>query len=109
MWSISHEIPQEIGDFGLLIHSGFSKTQALLFNFLSSLTFLLGGLAAYTLSEYININYFIPFTAGNFIYIAAVDLIPELIKYENLKHKLISLLFFCLGVASLIAGQSHFH
>jgi zinc and cadmium transporter len=105
-----HEIPQEIGDFGLLIHSGFSKSKALLFNFASALTFIIGGLIAYFLAGEVNINFFIPFTAGNFIYIAAADIIPELIEYEKMKDKLISLLFFIIGCAMLLLTQhSHVH
>ncbi|MBL7663772.1 MAG: ZIP family metal transporter [Bacteriovoracaceae bacterium] len=96
-----HEIPQEIGDFGLLIHSGWTKKQALLFNFLSSLTFLFAGILAYYISNYINLMWLVPFTAGNFIYIVAADLIPELIQYEDMKHKLISLSFFILGILTL--------
>ena len=63
----AHEIPQELGDFGVLIHGGWSKGKALLFNVLSALTFLLGGLVAYTVSFNINIAFLIPFAAGNFI------------------------------------------
>ncbi len=102
-----HEIPQEIGDFGLLLHSGFSKKQALWFNFLSSLGFLLGSLISYFMAGKMNIYYFIPFTAGNFIYIAAADLIPELIQHEGIKEKLLSLLFFCLGIICLYLTHSH--
>ena len=73
----AHEIPQELGDFGILIHGGWAKNRALLFNVLSGLTFLIGGLMAYGLSSRLNIDVLIPFAAGNFLYIGAVDLIPE--------------------------------
>ena len=78
----AHEIPQELGDFGILIHGGWKKQRALLYNFLSALIFLIGGLVTYTVSANIDVTYLLPFAAGNFIYIAAADLIPE-IKHED--------------------------
>lgn len=79
---IFHEVPQEIGDFGVLIYAGFSKAKALLFNFLSACTAIIGAVLALVLSSKIpGISSFIlPFTAGGFIYIAGSDLIPELHK-----------------------------
>jgi zinc and cadmium transporter len=71
----AHEIPQELGDFGVLLHSGWSKTQALLFNVLSALVFLAGGLLAYAASFSIDIAFLTPFAAGNFLYIGASDLV----------------------------------
>jgi zinc and cadmium transporter len=81
---IFHEIPQEIGDFGVLIHGGFSKKKALLVNFMTALTAIVGVIIALLLTRYINnlTSYLIPFAAGSFIYIAGSDLIPELHK-EN--------------------------
>lgn len=73
----AHEIPQELGDFGLLIHSGWSPRQALTYNVLSALTFLLGGLTAYAASSRVDVTLLVPFAAGNFIYIATADLIPQ--------------------------------
>lgn len=74
-----HEIPQEIGDFGVLIHGGISKTKALLYNLLSASSALLGTIIGLTLLNSNKItNYLIPFAAGGFIYIATSDLIPEL-------------------------------
>lgn len=72
-----HEIPQEIGDFGVLVHSGWSRTGALAANFLSALTFPLGGLAVWFLSADLTLDFLIAFAAGNFLYIGAVDLIPQ--------------------------------
>lgn len=106
--AVLHEIPQEIGDFGLLVHAGWSRSRALFFNFLSALTFPLGGVIAYLLHGNINVVYLAPIAAGNFLYIAAADLTPELAKYENLKKTLISLFFFILGMAILyFASQGH--
>src|SRR3989344_1724305 len=75
-----HEIPQEIGDFGVLISGGFSKNKALLFNFLSATTAILGTLIALITAGMIEnfIVLLIPFAAGLFIYIAAADLVPEI-------------------------------
>lgn len=78
----AHEIPQEIGDFGILVYGGFSKSKALLFNFFSALTAMAGALIAYfSFNQIVWLKEFlIPFTAGGFLYIALVDLIPELHK-----------------------------
>lgn len=94
----SHEIPQELGDFGILIHGGWTKARALLFNFLSALTMLLGGLLAYFAASKINIIYLLPFAAGNFIYIASSDLIPEVKHHKSLKMNFLHFFFFVLGI-----------
>lgn len=74
----AHEIPQELGDFGVLVHKGWSPRSALLFNFASALTFPIGGGLAYYASFEWDVSFLLPFAAGNFIYIASADLIPEL-------------------------------
>ncbi|HLC73623.1 MAG TPA: ZIP family metal transporter, partial [Candidatus Nanoarchaeia archaeon] len=75
---IFHEIPQEIGDFGVLLHGGFSKSKALLFNFLTALTAIVGGVIAVFASNIVPsiTDYIIPIAIGGFIYIAGSDLIP---------------------------------
>jgi zinc and cadmium transporter len=100
----AHEVPQELGDFGVLIHGGWSKKRALIFNFLSGLTFLIGGLVAYGLSLQANIAWLIPFAAGNFIYIGAADLVPEVHKHgsSDMKTNLVHLFSFVLGLALLL-------
>ena len=77
---ILHEIPQEIGDFGILIHGGLSVKKALTFNFLSALVSMLGAFLFFIIGPYIhNLSlYLLPITAGGFLYIAGSDLIPEL-------------------------------
>lgn len=102
-----HEIPQELGDFAVLINGGWSKRSALIFNLLSGLTFLLGGLSAYVLSSHINTAWLIPFAAGNFIYIGACDLIPK-INYqetENVNYRALSLAAFIAGVSLLVLAM----
>lgn len=77
-----HEIPQEIGDFGVLIYSGFTKNKALLFNVFVGLCSVIGGVLGYYLYDYAdNLSaLMLPFAAGGFIYIATSDLIPEMRK-----------------------------
>lgn len=78
----AHEIPQELGDFGVLVHGGWSPRSALVYNVLSASTFLVGGLVAYALSARIDLTLLLPFAAGNFLYIAASDLVPE-VKHDH--------------------------
>ena len=101
---VFHEIPQEIGDFGVLIYGGFKKSRALLFNFLSALTAIFGAFTSLSLSLYTKdfIYFLVPFAAGQFIYIAGSDLIPELQKeYEPYKSTL-QLATFTLGTLILL-------
>jgi len=74
----AHEIPQELGDFGILVHSGWPPKRALAYNVISAGTFLLGGLIAYAMSGAVDVELFVPFAAGNFIYIASADLLPQI-------------------------------
>lgn len=99
----AHEIPQELGDFGILVHGGWSKLKALFFNFLSALTMLIGALLTFFLSDFINVVYLLPLAAGNFIYIAASDLIPEIKHNQNLLQNILHFLFFLLGIILLWA------
>ncbi|OGZ84912.1 MAG: hypothetical protein A2401_00100 [Candidatus Staskawiczbacteria bacterium RIFOXYC1_FULL_38_18] len=95
-----HEIPQEIGDFGVLLYGGFSKKKALFFNFLTAVTAVLGGIMGfYFLSFTQNISQFLlAFAAGGFIYIAATDLIPELGKERNIKKSILNLAVIFFGI-----------
>jgi len=95
-----HEIPQEIGDFGVLIHAGFEKKKALIVNYLVALTVVLGGVVGYFVSFALHdiIPYLLPFAAGGFIYIAASDLMPELRKEADLKRSISSFAIFILGI-----------
>lgn len=97
---IFHEIPQEISDFGVMLHGGFSKRKALLMNFLTALTAFLGVAAGFLLfnaSEYVTM-WVLPITAGGFIYIAGTDLIPELHKECALPKSFSQLSGLLLGV-----------
>jgi zinc and cadmium transporter len=99
-----HEIPQEIGDFGVLIYSGFTKKRALFWNFLTALLTVAGGLFGWFLSRYsIGIEKFLlPIAAGGFIYIAASDLLPELRKNLSLKSFFVDFLFMLGGVGVIL-------
>lgn len=98
----AHEVPQELGDFAVLVHGGWSRGGALLYNFLSALTFLVGGVIVYFVSATIDVNFLIPFAAGNFLYIGAADLIPEIKKEAGLRINLIHFASFTAGLAALL-------
>ncbi len=88
---VIHEVPQEIGDVGVLIHAGYSRVKTLLINFFSAVSAVVGGIAAYyALDHFANgIPYFLALTAGGFIYIAAADLLPELQKDKETRSDVI--------------------
>ncbi|MFH1840621.1 MAG: ZIP family metal transporter [Candidatus Shapirobacteria bacterium] len=102
-----HEIPQEIGDFGVLLYSGFSRQKALAANFLIALTAVIGGVAGYyfsfSLADYL--PYLLPFAAGGFLYIAASDLMPEIRKEESLKKSFFLFATFVLGILIILAAK----
>ena len=95
-----HEIPQEIGDFGILVYSGFKKAKALFLNFLSAISIVFGGIFGFLLSEKIggSIVFLLPFAAGSFIYVACSDLIPEIKHKGSLQKALINFFVFLLGI-----------
>jgi zinc and cadmium transporter len=101
----AHEVPQELGDFAVLINGGWPKKKALLCNFLSSLTFPIGGVLAYAVSARLDVVFLVPFAAGNFLYIAASDLIPEIRKAHDMKTNVIHFSAFVAGLALLLALQ----
>jgi zinc and cadmium transporter len=99
----AHEVPQELGDFGVLVHGGWSKRTALLFNLLSGLTFLVGGLVAYAASLRLDVGWLVPLAAGNFLYIGASDLVPEVNKAHSFKANLLHFVVFSAGLGLLFA------
>jgi zinc and cadmium transporter len=100
----AHEVPQELGDFGVLVHSGWTRRSALTWNFVSALTFLLGALSAYALANHVDVAYLLPFAAGNFVYIAAADLLPEITSESHSRDKLETTGAFVLGLGILLAA-----
>ncbi len=96
---LMHEIPQELGDFGVLLYGGFTRAKALFFNFLSAVLAITGALFAFFFSPFLpNTAHILAFTAGSFIYIATTDLIPELHKETNVKNSIAEVVFFLFGI-----------
>ncbi|MBU2523504.1 MAG: ZIP family metal transporter [Nanoarchaeota archaeon] len=104
-----HEIPQEIGDFGVLLYGGFSKSRALLMNLLTGLSCVLGGIVGYFFSRYFESfsSLLLPIAAGGFIYIAASDLIPEIRKERNMTKTMINFGIFLLGILIMYLAAGH--
>jgi zinc and cadmium transporter len=100
---ISHEIPQEVGDFLILLHSGYSKKQAFIFNLVSSLATLIGGLIAYYALQFVMgwIPYILGLAAASMLYVAVADLIPSLHKRTELKATISQVSLISLGVATI--------
>jgi len=100
---IFHEIPQEIGDFAVMIYGGFSKKKALMYNFLSGATALLGAIVGYFLSSITGIiPILLALSAGGFIYIASSDLIPELHKTKKITASLIQFGLIIFGILVML-------
>ena len=97
---IFHEIPQEIGDFGVLVFGGLTKRRALFFNFLSALTAVVGALFSNFFSIHTEsfIGFLVAFAAGGFIYLAASELIPEIQQEKDFKKSLIQFTLFIFGL-----------
>lgn len=107
-----HEIPQEIGDFGVLLYAGYEKRRALWLNYLVATTVIIGGVVGYIFNFFIEgiMPYLLPFAAGGFIYISASDLIPEIRKESDHKKSLINIGIFVLGVLFMFGIKFiHFH
>ncbi|MGF3522455.1 MAG: ZIP family metal transporter, partial [Candidatus Bathyarchaeia archaeon] len=102
---IFHEIPQELGDFSVLVYGGFQKKRALMFNFLTALTAVIGAIIALVVGSSVEgfTPLLVPFAAGNFIYIAGSDLIPEL-RRDNpeLKKSALQLTSLILGIIPML-------
>jgi len=100
-----HEIPQEIGDFGVLVYGGFKRSKALILNYVSATMVIFGGIIGYLLYDWIgsSIVFLLPFAAGNFIYIACTDLIPEIRFKESIKKSLVRFCVFLTGMGLMLA------
>ena len=101
---ILHEIPQELGNFSVLLHSGFSIKKAIIFNFISALTAFLGVAIALIVGPEAKqfSDFMIPFTVGTFVYIALSDLVPELHKEIGWQKSLLQLFSFLLGIILML-------
>jgi len=107
----AHEIPQEVGDFAILLHSGYTRKKALIYNMLASLTTVIGGVLAYfSLGDLHHIlPYFLTLAASSFIYIAVADLIPSLHQKTDIKTSLQQIGFILAGVALILVMQGIAH
>jgi len=106
----AHEIPQELGDFGVLIYGGLKPRKALTLNFVTALTAVAGGVTGYYISPYLGgaIIFLLPFAAGGFLYIAASDLVPELHKEKSIMRTVLSFVSFLVGIILMWAMKLMF-
>ena len=110
---IAHEIPQEVGDFVILLHSGYSKGRAFVFNMLSSAAMVLGGAIGYVALQ--SVQHWIPsllgLAAASMLYVSVADLIPGLHKRPELLATLQQVVLITLGVATiwLVGELAHTH
>lgn len=105
----AHEIPQELGDFGVLVHGGWPKRRALMWNFISASTFPVGALLAYLAAQRFDVAGLVLFGAGNFIYIAASDLIPEIKAQARLAAAVTHFACFAAGLVLMFSLAHWFH
>lgn len=101
---IFHEIPHEIGNFGSLVYGGFTRSKALIYNFMSAIFAILGAVLVLVVNfgDTSLIRFLIPFAAGGFIYIAGTDLIPELHKHTEIKKGIYQLVAFIVGIGLML-------
>lgn len=107
--SAVHEVPQELGDLGILIHGGWSKRRALFVNFISALSIIPGALIVYGVSQRVETTFLLPFAAGNFIYIAASGLIPEIKESRRLKTGVLNFVIFLAGTGLILLTKYFFN
>lgn len=108
---IAHEIPQELGDFAILLHSGFSRGKALAYNMLTSLTTVIGGVVAYFSLSLANaaVPYVLAIAASSFIYIAVADLIPGLHKRPEFSATVQQIVLIAFGVIVISVAHAMLH
>jgi zinc and cadmium transporter len=101
---ILHEIPQEIGDFGILVHGGLTPKKALTYNFLSAIFAILGTILSLIIGPYVKnyATFLLPITAGGFIYMAGSDLIPELHLEVEVLTSLLQFILILLGIGVML-------
>lgn len=107
----AHEIPQEIGDFAVLVYGGFDRKRAVILNFTVALTVVIGGIVGYFISKSIEntVLFLLPFAAGGFIYIAATDLIPEIKKEIDIRKSMLTMGVFIFGMLIMWLTKITFH
>ncbi len=102
----AHEIPQELGDFAVLLHGGWAPRKALAFNVLSALAFLAGGLLTYASRGAFDVAYLVPFAAGTFLYIGATDLVPEINKAGDARGNILHFAMFLIGIVLMYVART---
>lgn len=104
---IFHEIPQELGDFAVLIYGGLTKQKALFYNYISAFAAMIGATTGYFISDVVMgfSNFILPLAAGGFIYIATSDLIPELHKETNPKRSIAAFIAFLSGIVFMALAR----
>lgn len=101
----AHELPQELGDFAILVRGGWEARRALIFNFASALAIVPGGILAYAAGRWLDTTFLLPLAAGNFLYIAASDLIPEIKHPDGLGRRMLHLAAFVAGILGILAAR----
>ncbi len=107
--AVAHEVPQELGDFGVLVQGGWNKSSALAVNAASAATFLVGGVLAWAVSARLEVAFLLPLGAGNFLYIAASDLIPEIKHPSDGPTAVVHFAAFLAGVVLLFVVRLLLH
>jgi zinc and cadmium transporter len=108
---VAHEIPQEVGDFMVLLHSGYSRGKALLLNLVSSLMAVVGGVLGYYALDSARdaTQYVLALAAASFIYIAVADLIPDMHRSRDARSTAAQVALIAAGVATIVASQALLH
>ncbi len=107
----AHEIPSEIGDFGVLLYAGFKVKKAIIMNFISALFAVLGGFVGFSIARFgdISMTFILPIAAGGFIYIAVSDLIPEIRKHQKPEISLLNFLMLLFGIGLMYLLKIFFY
>ncbi len=100
---LAHEIPQEIGDYAVLVYGGIKKKRALFYNFLTALTAIIGAIVGFFLYKSLDLTFVLPIVAGSFLYIATSDLIPELHKKSEAIESIMQFIFILIGITLMFA------
>lgn len=110
---MAHEIPHEVGDFMILLNAGFTKRRAFVFNLISGMSAVVGGVVGYFLIDRVQglLPYALAVAAASFLYIALSDLLPEMMRRSSLAHSLPQVAYIAAGVAiaTLVTGLIHIH
>jgi zinc and cadmium transporter len=101
--AVAHEVPQELGDFAILLHSGWTPRSALRWNFISALTFPLGAVLAWMVAQSLSVAGLVLFASGNFLYIAASDLVPEIKASTSFRSAALGFGWFAAGLLGMLA------